>query len=65
MVLITYGKIAYYMSKDNPYYKALKDLLFELSKHENILVAEPAVYGLCNFALAHEEIVRSSVVPSS
>jgi len=65
MVLITYGKIAYYMSKENPYYKAIKDLLFRLSKHDNLLVAEPATYGLCNFALAHEELVLALFISLS
>lgn len=58
MVMLTYGKIAYYMTPENPYYSAITDLLFELSKNENILVAEPATYGLCNFGLAHQELVR-------
>jgi hypothetical protein len=58
MVMLTYGKIGYYMTPDNPYFSAITDLLFELTKNSNVLVAEPATYGLCNFALAHEELVR-------
>lgn len=58
MVMLTYGRIGYYMTPENPYYTAITDLLFELTKNENELVAEPAIYGLCNFALAHEELVR-------
>jgi hypothetical protein len=58
MVMITYGKIAYYLTPENPYYKGILQLLWSQSKSENILIAEPAIYGLCNFALAHNEIVR-------
>jgi hypothetical protein len=58
MVMITYGKMAYYMAPEDPYYKGIIELLRAQSKSENILVAEPAVYGLCNAALAHSSIVR-------
>lgn len=55
-VMIAYGKITHFMTKDNPYYEGIKNLLFELSSNKNILVAEPATYGLCNFALAHSDL---------
>eukprot|EP01103_Thecamoeba_quadrilineata_P000795 TRINITY_DN1069_c0_g2_i1.p1 TRINITY_DN1069_c0_g2~~TRINITY_DN1069_c0_g2_i1.p1 ORF type:complete len:1230 (+),score=233.00 TRINITY_DN1069_c0_g2_i1:59-3748(+) len=55
-VLLTYGKVAYYMAPDNPFIEALKDLLFELITYDNILVSEPAHYSLCNFALVHEDL---------
>lgn len=58
MVMLTYGKIGYYMTPENPYFTAITDLLFELTTNENVLVAEPATYGLCNFSLAHEQLVR-------
>ncbi|XP_049852270.1 uncharacterized protein LOC126330068 [Schistocerca gregaria] len=59
-VMITYGKIAFYLSPVNPYYTAIKDLLMKLTENENILVSEPATYGLVNFALAHAEIYDST-----
>eukprot|EP01130_Rhizamoeba_saxonica_P012750 TRINITY_DN5413_c0_g1_i1.p1 TRINITY_DN5413_c0_g1~~TRINITY_DN5413_c0_g1_i1.p1 ORF type:complete len:859 (-),score=156.03 TRINITY_DN5413_c0_g1_i1:683-3259(-) len=55
-VMLTYGKIAYCMKSDNAYFQGLKDLLFELSTYDNILVSEPATYALCNISLAHEEL---------
>lgn len=58
-VMIAYGKITHFMTKDNPYYEGIKNLLFELSSNQNILVAEPATYGLCNFALAHKEMYNT------
>ena len=56
MVMITYGKIAGFMAKDSHFYTAIKALLFELCSADNILVSEPATYGLVNFALAHPEM---------
>jgi hypothetical protein len=57
MVMITYGKIACFMAKDSHFYTAIKTLLFELCSNENILVSEPATYGLVNFALGHRELL--------
>lgn len=56
MVMITYGKIAGFMKKDSHFYTAIKALLFELCSNDNILVSEPATYGLVNFSLAHPEL---------
>eukprot|EP01118_Nematostelium_gracile_P011820 TRINITY_DN4259_c0_g1_i2.p1 TRINITY_DN4259_c0_g1~~TRINITY_DN4259_c0_g1_i2.p1 ORF type:complete len:380 (+),score=66.46 TRINITY_DN4259_c0_g1_i2:491-1630(+) len=53
-VMITYSKLSYYMTEDNPYNKAVVDLLIELTKNPNILISEPATYSLVNYSLAHQ-----------
>lgn len=56
-VMLNLGKVAYYMNESNPYYQSIKDILFELSSFDNILVSEPACYSLVNVALGHPELV--------
>lgn len=55
--MLNLGKVAFYMNESNPYFQAIKDILFELSTFENILVSEPACYSLVNVALAHPNLV--------
>jgi hypothetical protein len=57
-VMISLGKVSYYMRADNPYFKAIHDILTELSTYDNILVSEPACYALTNIALSHHWMVR-------
>jgi len=55
-VMLTYGKLSFYMAKDNPYYTALQELLFTVCTYDNVLISEPACYALVNFALTHDEM---------
>eukprot|EP00741_Cyanophora_paradoxa_P000628 tig00000430_g604.t1 len=54
--LLTFGKLAYFIAADNPFLAPIKELLYKLSEMENILVSEPAIYALTNFALAHPDM---------
>lgn len=45
-VFSTFGKIAYYMDQDNPYFAPLKNVLFTLAGNPNVEIAEPAVLAL-------------------
>jgi len=55
-VMLTYGKLSFYMAPENPYFRPLVDLLFNLSSYENVLISEPACYALVDFALTHQEL---------
>ncbi|KAL6076253.1 C3H1-type domain-containing protein [Balamuthia mandrillaris] len=55
-VLLTYGKVAYFMDKSNPHFQSIEDLLLRLSVNDQILVSEPACYALVNFSLSHEQL---------
>lgn len=47
--ILTLGKLGFYMDSSNPFYNSIKNLLFELSKHDNILVSEPATYACFSY----------------
>eukprot|EP00026_Physarum_polycephalum_P006799 Phypoly_transcript_06851.p1 GENE.Phypoly_transcript_06851~~Phypoly_transcript_06851.p1 ORF type:complete len:545 (+),score=47.04 Phypoly_transcript_06851:115-1635(+) len=55
-VMLTYGKLSFYMSNDNPFYVPLQNLLFTLCTYDNVLISEPACYALVNFSLTHTEL---------
>jgi hypothetical protein len=37
IVLLTFGKLSYYMSKDNPYNQVVINLLLDLSKYSHFI----------------------------
>ncbi|KAH7827618.1 uncharacterized protein MONOS_7518 [Monocercomonoides exilis] len=54
-VILTYGKLSFYLHKKNPYFGPIHSLLRELSQKQEEIVAEPAMYALVDFALIHKE----------
>ena len=55
-VILNLGKASYYMKESDPYFATIRDILWELSGYENIVVSEPASYALANMALGHSNM---------
>ena len=55
--MLNLGKVTAYMEESSPYFQSIKNILFELSSYDNILVSEPACYALVNTSLIHKDLV--------
>ncbi|KAL0219992.1 hypothetical protein P9112_005645 [Eukaryota sp. TZLM1-RC] len=58
VVILTYGKIAFFSSPKNRFFRPILDILFSFAKNDYILVSEPAVFALTNFSICHPTFDR-------
>ncbi|KAK2951575.1 hypothetical protein BLNAU_13459 [Blattamonas nauphoetae] len=59
-VILCYGKLSFYLDKDNPYLQPIHKLLVELSQSRDTVISEPASYALVYFALSHKYTYSST-----